>query len=128
MHGHHLLPAMKPIALIASFVCVGVCVGAQAAPADAKKLARFDIGFTKCEARFAHMKGQADEAYLSLWRIKPDEKAKKDLAKLRKSAAYKKEQQSAAKTIGKAASDAAADQKISSQCQATWAEVQKNRK
>jgi hypothetical protein len=62
---------------------LALCVATSAAHAftvDAKALARYDISYVQCEARYPEMRGHRDEAYLSLWRIKPDEKALAQLA------------------------------------------------
>ena len=38
------------------------CGTAQALTIDAKALARFDVSYTKCEARYPQMQGHRDEA------------------------------------------------------------------
>jgi len=95
---------------------------AQAFPADAKKLAHFDVGFARCEQKFDFMRGHRDEAYLGMWKIKPDAKAKAQLASLRKGAVYKSESRVAQKTAEKTASPEI-EARVAQQCQATWAEA-----
>ena len=100
---------------------------AQAMTIDAKALARFDRSYVVCEAKFPAMKGQRDEAYLSLWRIKPDQKAKAELATARKTASYQSERSLLQKNGADAAAPAASSP-ILQQCQALWAEAQGNKK
>lgn len=95
---------------------------------DARGLARFDLGYARCEARFPHMTGARDEAYLAAYRVKADEAARSRLAEIRRSAAYRKEQRSAQAEAAKAAKAAApASSPIEHQCQALWAQVQRAR-
>jgi len=97
---------------------------AQALP-SVKNLAQFDLGFAKCEARFPHMKGHGDEAYLGLWKIKVDEKQRASLAKQRKTSAYRTERDKARKAMAKETPEV--DEKIRNQCEATWAEALRNK-
>jgi hypothetical protein len=90
---------------------------------DAPGLARFDLGYARCEARFAHMKGTRDEAYLAAYRVKDDGAARARLAELRRSGAYRKER----RTAQAAASAASAASPIDHQCQALWSQVQRAR-
>ena len=57
---------------------------ANAASFDSRGVARFDVGYARCEAKFAPMKGHRDEAYLAVYRVKPDEKSLARLAALRR--------------------------------------------
>ena len=95
---------------------------AQAFPADAKKLAHFDVGFARCEQKFDFMRGHRDEAYLGMWKIKPDTKARAQLASLRNGAIYKSESRVAQKIAEKTASPEV-EARVTQQCQATWAEA-----
>jgi ParB-like chromosome segregation protein Spo0J len=95
---------------------------AQAMTIDAKALARFDRSYIVCEAKFPAMKGHRDEAYLSLWRVKPGAAARAELAAARKAASYRAEQARLQKGGANAAS-AAASSPIEQQCQALWAEA-----
>jgi hypothetical protein len=99
---------------------------AHALPSEVKVLAQFDLGFAKCEARFPNMKGHRDDAYLALYKAKPDAAARAELAKVRKSEKYKQESQAALKLMDKSNSPEI-DTKIRNQCEATWAEMQRNR-
>lgn len=101
-------------------------LAASAGGFDAAGLARFDLGYSRCEARFAHMKGARDEAYLAAYRVKADDGARKRLAALRDSAAYRKERRGA-QAAAPAASAASAASPIEHQCQALWAQVQRAR-
>jgi hypothetical protein len=96
---------------------------AQAFSADAKKLARFDMGYARCEQKFEQMRGHRDEAYLALWKLRADEKSRSQLAALRKSAVYKSETRVAQATASRASSPDL-DARWSQQCQATWAQAQ----
>ena len=111
--------------LIALALLGSLSAAAHALPSDVKVLAQFDLGFAKCEARFPEMRGHGDEAYLALWKIKPDDKARAELAKARKSGPYKQERQAAQKTESKSTSPEV-ESKLKQQCQATWAEAQRN--
>ena len=95
----------------------------QAMTIDPKALARFDHGYTVCEAKNPAMKGQRDEAYLSLWKVKPDPKARAELTAARKTAGYRSEQALVQKRDAKGAAPAASSP-IEQQCQALWAETQ----
>ena len=110
------LIALAALSLLANSV--------QAMALDAKTLAQFDLGFTKCEKRFADMQGHRDEAYLALWKIKPDSKTLAELADLRKSAKYKSEHQLALKSTSAKPDD---EKKLKQQCDATWGEALRNR-
>jgi len=104
---------------------LALLTGAAQALPSTKNLAQFDLGFAKCEARFPHMKGHGDEAYLGLWKIKVDDKQRASLAKQRKSAAYRTERDKAQKAMAK--ETPALDEKIRNQCEATWAEALRNK-
>ncbi|MBX3625148.1 MAG: hypothetical protein KF892_09065 [Rhizobacter sp.] len=108
--------------LFAPALLAFAAAAAHAGP-SVKTLAQFDLGYAKCEARFAHMKGHGDEAYLALWKIKPDEKQRAELAKQRSSARYRDERSKAMKTMAKPSP--ALDEKLRRQCDATWSELQR---
>ena len=97
---------------------------AQAMSIDPKALARFDRGYTVCEAKNPLMKGQRDQAYLSLWKVKADSKARAELAAARKTAAYRTEQATVKKRDASGAAPAASSP-IEQQCQALWVEAQR---
>jgi hypothetical protein len=112
-----------PAIVVAALLCL-TAVGAQARAYDAKALARYDVSYTKCEARFPQMQGHRDEAYLNLWRIKPDDKSRDRLAKLRGEPAYRAERQRVLQTSAKSAS-APASSPLERECQGLWAENQR---
>lgn len=103
----------------------GLLASAAHALPSAKTLAQFDLGFAKCEARFPHMKGHTDEAYLALWKIKADDRQRAALAKQRKSAKYREEREKARKAM--APDGPQAEDKIRNQCEATWSEALRNK-
>jgi hypothetical protein len=86
-------------------------------------LAILDVGYAGCEERYADMRGHRDEAYLSLWRVRADEKTLAQLAATRRSADYRKERQRALQAA-KAAS-APASSSLDQQCRALSAERQR---
>ena len=86
MNRLHLLLATAVVAASAS-------AGAQSRAYEPKSLARYDVSYGRCEKMFPDMKGHRDEAYLSLWRAKPNEKTKARLAEARGSATYKAERE-----------------------------------
>lgn len=98
----------------------------SAAGFDARGLARFDTGYARCEARFEHMNGARDEAYLAAYRVKADAAARARLAELRRGAAYRKELRAAQAEAAKPAAPAASSP-LEHQCQALWGQVQRAR-
>ena len=95
----------------------------QAMSIDPKALARFDHGYTVCETKNPAMKGQRDQAYLSLWKVKADNKARAELAVARKTPAYRAEQALVRQRDASGAAPAASSP-IDQQCRALWAEAQ----
>ncbi len=91
---------------------------------DAKALARFDVGYARCEARYPAMRGHRDEAYLSLWRVQVDDKARTQLKASRSSTEYRAESRRALRPSEKSASSTSAST-LEQQCQALWAEAQR---
>ncbi|MEO8154812.1 MAG: hypothetical protein ABI605_17240 [Rhizobacter sp.] len=102
-----------------------LATSAHAMPADAKKLAQFDVGYSQCEERFPDMKGHRDEAYLALWRVSADDKARAQLAAIRKGGTYEKARQAALRASPKKPGPEI-EAKLKQQCAATWAEVKLN--
>ena len=98
---------------------------AHALPSEVKVLAQFDLGFAKCEARYPHMRGHGDEAYLALWKVKPDAKARAELTKVRKTEKYRQERRLAHKGMDKSTGPEM-ETKIRRQCEATWGETTRN--
>jgi hypothetical protein len=109
-----------PIVLALMLVSAAVA----AVSVDPKALARFDNSFTKCETRFPEMKGARDEAYLGMYRVKADAKARADLAAARKGAAYQAESRRAREEDAKTPP---AKDKLENQCRALWGETQRMR-
>lgn len=100
------------------------CAGATAMTVDPKQMARFDHSYAKCEAKFPEMRGGRDEAYLSMWRVKADAKARGELAAVRKAAPYQAESRRARDEDAKQPPAAAT---IEAQCRALWGETQRVR-
>ena len=110
------------VSLLALFAVVAPAA-AHAMTIDAKALARYDLSYVTCERTFPDMKGHRDEAYLSLWRVKADAKARAELAAVRKGAVYQAERARAQKAAAKGTASAASSP-IEKQCQALWHESQ----
>lgn len=102
---------------------LALATGAAHAGPSVKTLAQFDLGYAKCEARFAHMKGHGDDAYLALWNLKADEQQRARLAQQRSTARYREERSKAQKAMAKPGP--ALDEKLRGQCDATWSELQR---
>jgi hypothetical protein len=97
---------------------------AHAISFDAKAVARFDVGYARCEQINPAMRGRRDDAYLSLWRTRADEKSVAQLAALRRGEAYRKEHARFLKASTTKPAPAASSP-IEQQCQALWAETQR---
>jgi hypothetical protein len=97
---------------------------AQSRPYDAKALARYDASYVECATRYPEMAGHRDEAYLSLWRIKPDTKSTARLAETRAAAAYKSERQRIVKSAAKPPAPGASSP-LDRQCRGLWGEYQR---
>lgn len=108
-----------PVALLLALSTLA----AQAMSVDAKNLARYDLSYVECEARNPQMKGQRDQAYLSLYRVRADKQSLADLAKARKSEAYKAERAAALKAAPNGVYPASSP--LSHGCDALWAEARK---
>ncbi|RQP26567.1 hypothetical protein [Piscinibacter terrae] len=106
---------------VAALLLLSAATVAFAKPLDAAGLARFDAGYARCEQKYEHMRGHADEAYLGVYRIKDDDKMRARLAELRKKAAYQTERAKADKRLSKQSPEL--DKKFASQCAATWGQV-----
>jgi hypothetical protein len=72
------------------------------------------------------MRGARDEAYLSMWRVQADAKARAELDAVRKGAPYQAERRRIQQAAGREAQQPASP--LEHQCQALWAETQKVRK
>ncbi|MBX3607735.1 MAG: hypothetical protein KF788_20850 [Piscinibacter sp.] len=111
-------------ALLALASMPALLPSARAAALDAPSLARFDVGYGRCEALYPYMRGHRDAAYLAVWRLRADATNLARLSKLRQGAPYRKEHQRFLRaSTGPAAP--AASSPIEQQCQALWAEKTK---
>lgn len=110
-------------AALVALACTAA-TSAQAIAIDAKALARFDVGYVDCETRYPEMRGQRDAAWLSLWRVRADERTRAQLAQARQSGDYTAERKRVLKA--KAAGQApAASSPVEQQCQALRAQTQR---
>jgi hypothetical protein len=119
---------MKAALLAPLFTSIALLTAAghaQALPTDVKVLARFDLGYAKCELRFAHMRGHRDDAYLALYRVRATPKARAELATARKDARYKRESELARRSMPQITAPDM-EEKLAQQCEATWAETQRS--
>jgi hypothetical protein len=112
-----------PRLLAAAFVLVAAGAAAQDRPYDPKALARYDASYTRCEATFPDMKGHRDEAYLSLWRARPNEKTTARLAGARSSPTYKAEQKEVLRGAAAKASAPEAVKTLERECRALRGEM-----
>ena len=94
---------------------------------DPKALARYDVSYVRCEASFPEMKGHRDDAYMSLWRMKPGPTTATRLAEVRSSSTYKSEQR-LAKREAAGANGPDAVKALEQQCRGLWGEMKKTPK
>ena len=106
--------------LAAALAVVALGAAAQDRRFDPKALARYDVSYTRCETSFPEMKGHGDDAYLSLWRVKPGATATARLAELRRSAQYQAEHRRAAAAARLRQPDAL--KTLERQCRGLWGE------
>jgi hypothetical protein len=118
------MPAHLRLLLALPLLALWPAEPAHSAALDAAAVARFDVGYARCEQLYPHMSGHRDAAYLAVWRMRADEANVGRLAKLRQGAAYRKEHQRFGKASAGAAAPAASSP-IAQQCQALWAEKTK---
>jgi hypothetical protein len=111
------------------WVGVGVAVAlgaALAATPRAKSLAKFDVGFAQCEKKYPEMRGQGDQAYASVYRLKLDDSMRATLAETRRTELYKSERRRAAQSLTKHAAAASdVSERLELQCQGLQREIQK---
>lgn len=112
------------IGVAAMLTSSALAVDAPIRAFDAKALARYDLSFARCEARFPAMQGHRDEAYLNLWRIRSDDKNATRLAGVRGGSVYKAERQLVMRSETQGAAFAASSP-LERQCQGLWAEHQR---
>ena len=108
--------------LAAALVIASAVATAEDRRYDPKALARYDVSYVRCEASFADMKGHRDEAYFSLWRIKPGPKSAARLAEVRNSAPYKAERLAATRQAARASEPAV--KTLERQCRGLFGEMQ----
>ena len=113
--------------LAAALATASALAAAEDKRYDPKALARYDVSYVRCEASFPEMKGHRDDAYMSLWRMKPGPKTTARLAEVRSSATYKSEQR-LAKRDAAGASGPDAVKALEQQCRGLWGEMKKTPK
>lgn len=125
------LPRLRATpALLAGLLMLWTSGAVSAAPpADtasrARALAKFDAGYAQCEQRVPAMKGQRDQAWARLYRLKQDDALREQLAALRKSADYKAESGRATKALARDAKASDVSRKLDLQCQGLQREAQR---
>jgi len=113
--------------LAAALVTASTLASAGDKRYDPKALARYDVSYVRCETSFPEMKGHRDDAYLSLWRMKPGPKTTARLTEVRSSATYKSEQRLAKREAANASGPDAV-KTLEQQCKGLWGEMQKTSK
>ena len=115
--------------LLALAFVLGGATAAQAVdkPFDPKAMARYDASYVQCEASFPEMKGHRDDAYLSLWRVKPGAKATARLAAARGNATYKTEHRLATQRQAAQAGQPDAVKALERQCRGLWGEHERTK-
>jgi hypothetical protein len=107
-------------------VCGTVALGAALAAAPrSKSLAQFDAGFAQCEKNYPDMRGQGDQAYASVYRLKLDDTLRATLDETRRSASYKDERRRAAKNLAKSTGASDVTERLQLQRQALQREINK---
>ena len=114
-----------PRVLAALLAAASTLASAEDRRYDPKALARYDVSYVRCEATIPEKKGHRDDAYLSLWRMKPGAKTTARLAEVRSSATYKSEQRLATREAAGASAPASAAKSLERQCRGLWGEMQK---
>jgi len=110
--------------LAAALATASALAAAEDKRYDPKALARYDVSYVRCEATFPEMKGHRDDAYMSLWRMKPGPTTATRLAEVRSSSIYKSEQR-LAKREAAGASGPDAQKALEQQCKGLWGEMKK---
>jgi hypothetical protein len=110
-------------------LCGAAALGtALAAAPRSKALAQFDAGFAQCEKKYPDMRGQGDQAYASVYRLKLDDTLRATLGETRQSAAYKNERRRASRNLATASAASDVTERLELQCQALQGEMQKIQK
>lgn len=107
-----------------ALVLAGASGLALAGVDDPAALARFDVGYQRCEQLDASMRGQRDSAWLALWRTRADDARLAKLAKLRQGEAYQRERKRFLKASANRPA-ASASSPIAQQCEALHTEQMK---
>lgn len=108
-------------------VCAAMaCQAAWAAAPRSKSLAQFDAGYAQCEKRHAEMRGQGDQVYANLYRLKLDDSLRATLAESRRSALYKSERRRASQKLARSMAASDVTDRLELQCQALQRELHKN--
>jgi hypothetical protein len=105
---------------------VAIALPATGAPARWKSLAQFDSGYAQCERLHPEMRGQRDDAYAGVYRLKLDDALRSELDQTRKSAPYRSERRRAAQALARNAAASDVAQRLELQCQALKREIAKN--
>jgi len=114
--------------LLAAALCTASALAsAEDKRYDPKALARYDVSYVRCESSFPEMKGHRDDAYMSLWRMKPGPTTSTRLAEVRSSSTYKSEQR-LAKREAAGANGPDAVKTLEQQCRGLWGEMKKTPK
>ena len=113
--------------LAAALATASALAAAEDKRYDPKALARYDVSYVRCEASFPEMKGHRDDAYMSLWRMKPGPTTSTRLAEVRSSSTYKSEQR-LAKREAAGANGPDAVKALEQQCRGLWGEMKKTPK
>lgn len=98
---------------------------ASAATPRSKSLAQFDVGYEQCEKKYPDMRGQGDQAYASVYRLKLDDALRATLKETRASAPYRSEKRRAAQNLAKSAAASDVNERLELQCQGLQREMQK---
>ena len=111
--------------LAAALLAAASAADAKDQPYDPKGLARYDVSYVQCEASFPEMKGHRDDAYLSLWRVKPSAKTAARLAEIRSGSSYQAERKVATTRQAASASEPEAAKALQRQCRGLWGEMER---
>ena len=107
-------------------LCGALALGtALAAPQRSKSLAQFDVGYAQCEKKYPEMRGLADQAYASVYRLKLDDELRATLKETRASALYRSERRRASQNLTKSAAASDVKERLELQCQALQREINK---
>ena len=107
-------------------LCGAAALGsALAAAPRSKSLAQFDAGFAQCEKKYPDMRGQGDQAYASVYRLRLDDTLRATLNETRHGTPYKNERRRAAQNLAKQSAASDVTERLELQCQALQREMHK---